>query len=134
MMWNIFEFRSSSFISPRSKGLLLVAALAVMLTLPISARAQGCAMCANNAAAVRAGAIKSLQNGILILLVPVVLMSGGFAVLAYRSRNRFHGRDYESDGRWDDELPPNLSPPPDSLREADFEVYEESESPVGASV
>ena len=91
-------------------------------------------MCANNAAAVRAEAIKSLQHGILILLVPVLLMGVGFAVLAYRSRNRFYGRDYESDGRWEDELPPISPPSPDSLREANLEVYEESETPVGASV
>ena len=90
-------------------------------------------MCANNAAAVRAGAIKSLQNGILILLVPVVLMVAGFVVLAYRSRNRFYGTDYESDG-WDDELPPISPPPPDIPQEADFEVREESETPVGASI
>ncbi len=91
-------------------------------------------MCANNAAAVRAEAIKSLQNGILILLVPVVLMAAGFAVLVYRSRNRFYGWGYASDGRWDDRLPPLSPQPPDSLLEMDFEVPEESETPVGASV
>jgi hypothetical protein len=133
-MRKIFRFRFSSFFSLRGKSLALVAALAVTLTLPISAFAQGCAMCANNAAAVRAGAIKSLQHGILILLVPVVLMAAGFAVLAYRSRNRFLGRDYESDGRWDDELPPISPQPSDSVQEADLEVYEESEAPVGVSV
>ena len=134
MTRKIFEFRPSTFASARGKFLAMVVSLAAGLTLPISAFAQGCAMCANNAAAVRAEAIKSLQNGILILLVPVVLMAAGFAVLAYRSRNRFYGRDYESDGRWDDELPP-LSPlPSDFLQETDLEVHQESETPVGASV
>ena len=91
-------------------------------------------MCANNAAAVRAEAIKSLQNGILILLVPVLLMGAGFAVLAYRSRNRFYGEEYESDGRWDGALPPVSPQPPDTMQEADFEAREEIETPVGASI
>jgi hypothetical protein len=129
-----YEFRVSSVGSCIRRWVGCLAVIAVIFATAQAARAQGCAMCANNAAAVRAGAIKSLQNGILILLVPVVLMAAGFAILAYRSRNRFLGRDYESDGRWDGELPPLSPEPSDSLQEADLEVYEESEAPVGVSV
>jgi len=134
MMRKIFEFRFSSFVSRIGVWAGRLAIIAVIFVSVQAARAQGCAMCANNAAAVRAEAIKSLQNGILILLVPVILMAAGFAVLVYRRRNRFYGRDFESDGRWDDELPPIPPPPSDLLREADLEVHEESETPVGAGV
>ena len=54
-------------------GRLLLAALAV-LTLAPSAFAQGCALCYTTAAAAGAAAARSLDIGILVLLVPALLM------------------------------------------------------------
>lgn len=96
--------------------------------------AQGCAMCANNASAIRAAAVRSLESGILILLVPVVLIVAGIAVLIFRSRNRFYGARSESEGGWEDDLSPASPLPPDLLREAHLEVHQESETGVGALV
>ncbi len=129
-----FNFRCSRFVARIGAWAGRLAVITVVFAAAQAARAQGCAMCANNAASVRAGAIKSLQDGILILLIPVIVMAGGFAVLVYRSRNRFRGRDFESDGGRDEEFPPVSPAPADSFREADQEAYRESETPVGAGV
>jgi len=140
-MRKIFEFRISSFQFPVSSFVSRIggwvgrlAVIAVIFATAQAAHAQGCAMCANNASAVREGAVRSLQNGILILLIPVVLMVAGIAVVVFRRRNTFYGEGIESEGGWDDNLSSVPPLPPDLLREARLEVHEESETAVGAQV
>jgi hypothetical protein len=46
-----------------------------------------CVMCGRTAAAQNAARIQHLQNGIITLLIPPVLILSGFLILAYRRRN-----------------------------------------------
>lgn len=46
-----------------------------------------CAQCFRTAAAQQAAGMKALNEGILILLVLVLVMLGGFAWVAYRRRD-----------------------------------------------
>ncbi len=90
---SIFEFRN-----PISKW---IAGLAMAIGSFAScgvAYAQGCAMCYNTAAAAKAAAIRALQSGILILLVPPALMFIGIFVLAFRSRERFEEEGFQDLG------------------------------------
>ena len=64
-------------------GKILLAALAV-LALPPGAFAQGCALCYTTAAAAGAAAARSIDIGILVLLVPALVMF--IAVLAFLVR------------------------------------------------
>ncbi len=75
---------------------------------PGVAFAQGCALCANNASALKAAALAALRNGILILLVPPVLIFIAIFVLAFRSRERFDEGDSQDLGL-DRELNERLS-------------------------
>ncbi len=61
-------------------GKILLAALAVLALAP-SAFAQGCALCYTTAAAAGAAAARSIDIGILVLLVPALVMF--IAVLAF---------------------------------------------------
>lgn len=79
----------------RNTALGLSAALLVLVD-STAARAQGCAMCYNTAAAAKATAIQALRSGILILLVPVALMFIGIFVLAFRSAERFSESKFET--------------------------------------
>ncbi len=54
-------------------GRFLLGALAVLALAP-SAGAQGCALCYTTAAAAGAAAARSIDIGILVLLVPALLM------------------------------------------------------------
>ncbi len=60
--------------------------LAVLLAIAPAASAQ-CAMCANAAAAQQAEARKALNLGIAALVMPVLLLIGGFVFLSYKRRN-----------------------------------------------
>ncbi len=65
--------------------LLGLAGVVAGLTLAApSAYAQGCAMCANNAAALKPHALAALRSGILILLVPPLLFFVGIFAFAFR--------------------------------------------------
>ncbi len=64
---------------------LLLAVVALACATP--ALAQGCAMCAQNAAAQNARAQQALNNGILMLVGPTVLLFGGVFLVAYKRRN-----------------------------------------------
>jgi hypothetical protein len=66
----------------------LVIALA-LLSVPLSAFAQGCALCYTQAASAGARMIAALRSGILILIAPPMLMTVGVAIVAYRRRNHF---------------------------------------------
>lgn len=54
--------------------------------------ALSCPFCYTQAASATTRFIHSLRNGILILVIPPLLMSIGFGVMAYRRRNTFYTR------------------------------------------
>ena len=59
----------------------------LLLVSPTHLHAQGCAMCYQSAASSGARLIHALKNGIVILMIPPLLMSGAFVRLVYRRRN-----------------------------------------------
>jgi len=59
----------------------------LLLVSPTCVHAQGCPMCYQSAAASGARLIHALKNGIVILMIPPLLMTGLFARLVYRKRN-----------------------------------------------
>ena len=83
----------------------LVFAGLFILTLPLPAFSQSCALCYTQAAAAGARMIQALRSGIIILMIPPACMSVGVTLLAYRKRNQFKRDGYDSytdqsDGRW----------------------------------
>jgi hypothetical protein len=52
--------------------------------------AQSCPFCYTQAAASSSQFLHALRSGILILVIPPMLMSIGFGVMAYRRRNSFY--------------------------------------------
>jgi hypothetical protein len=73
-----------------------------MLTLPLPAFSQNCALCYSQAAAAGARMIQALRSGILVLIVPPMIMWVAVTVIVYRKRNQFRQVDYtpESDSNW----------------------------------
>lgn len=69
------------------KALAVATGAALYFMLPFSAFAQGCAMCNANASAAKQAGIQALQNGILILLVPCLIIFAGVFCLAFRRRD-----------------------------------------------
>lgn len=69
--------------------LFCVAAIVVLATSQHTA-AQSCALCYQSASAAGPRAIHALRNGILILMIPPVFISGALAILVYRRRNIFN--------------------------------------------
>jgi hypothetical protein len=65
-------------------GLLVLA----ILTFPLPAFSQGCALCYTQAASSGAKMIAALRNGILILVIPPTLGSIGMVFLVHRKRNQ----------------------------------------------
>lgn len=59
----------------------------LMLAAAGPAFAQGCSMCAQNAAAQEARAQRALNNGILLLMAPSLLIFGGIVLVAYKRRD-----------------------------------------------
>jgi hypothetical protein len=80
--------KRSYLSSPMLRCLLILAALLLLCTPALFA--QSCSLCYTQAAASTARFIQALRSGILILMIPPMLMSIGFTVLAYRRRNTFH--------------------------------------------
>jgi hypothetical protein len=68
-------------------GVALVAL--IMLSAPLPAFSQSCALCYTQAASAGARMIEALRSGILILIVPPTLMSVGMIFIVYRKRNQF---------------------------------------------
>jgi hypothetical protein len=70
-----------------------------ILTLPLPAFSQNCALCYTQAASAGARMIQALRSGILVLIVPPTLMWVVVMVVVYRKRNQFRQVDYslESD-------------------------------------
>lgn len=90
-------------------SLLLLAAL--LLSLPPTASAQGCAMCRTAAAAANEAGQKTLDLAILVLLIPTVSIFLAVFYWAYRRRNQTR-EDLEAKS-----LPLSF---PTELREATF--------------
>jgi hypothetical protein len=68
--------------------LLWIAIVAVFVGfLPLTALGQGCPMCKSVAAAQSEQAAKSLNQAIVLLLVPPVTIMSGILVFAFRCRN-----------------------------------------------
>ena len=74
-----------------------------MLTLPLPAFSQNCALCYTQAASAGARMIQALRSGILVLIVPPMFMWVAITVVVYRKRNQFRQSDYtpESDRNWE---------------------------------
>ena len=70
-----------------------------ILTLPLPAFSQSCALCYTQAASAGARMIQALRSGILVLIVPPTLMWFVVTVILYRKRNQFRQVDHtlESD-------------------------------------
>jgi len=87
--------------SAKQKSVYLKLGLAglafLLLSSPTHLYAQGCAMCYQSAAASGARLIHALKNGIVILMIPPLLMTGFFARLVYRRRNLCNGELVEND-------------------------------------
>src|SRR5215471_8106304 len=67
-----------------------ILSLSVVFVSPQILVAQGCALCYTQAAGSTHRFIQALRSGILILVVPPMLLSVMFTVMAYRRRNSFH--------------------------------------------
>jgi hypothetical protein len=63
-----------------------LAVAVVMFGAVHTANAQGCAMCYTSAAAAKKAGMQALQNGILILLFPPLLMLAGIMWFTFRRR------------------------------------------------
>lgn len=81
-------------------GVALVAL--IMLSAPLPAFSQSCALCYTQAASAGARMIEALRSGIMILIVPPTLMSVGMIFIVYRKRNQFRqaADEPDSDGNW----------------------------------
>jgi hypothetical protein len=64
-------------------GVLILSAL----IFPNAAAAQGCALCYQSAASAGSRAIRALQNGIVVLIVPPFFICSAITYLVYRRRN-----------------------------------------------
>ena len=73
-----------------------------LLTVPLPAFSQSCALCYTQASSAGARVIQALRSGILILIVPPTLMSVGMIFIVYRKRNQFRQADDapDSDQNW----------------------------------
>lgn len=87
----------SSSVLRRMRLLLL----AVLLTAASTASFAQCALCYSSAKAGGKKFVQGLKSGILVLIVPPMFMSVGFAVFAYKKRNRYN--DDEERDRLDNE-------------------------------
>jgi len=77
-------------LPPVFRRCLVGLAAVTFLFVPVTLFAQSCSLCYTQAASSTARFIQALRSGILILMIPPMLMSVGFTVLAYRRRNTFH--------------------------------------------
>jgi hypothetical protein len=68
---------------------IVVAGVLILSTLIFAnaAAAQGCALCYQSAAAAGSRAIRALQNGIVVLIIPPLLICSAITYLVYRRRN-----------------------------------------------
>jgi hypothetical protein len=64
-----------------------------ILSLPIPAFSQNCALCYSQAASAGARMSQALRSGILALIVPPMFMWVAITVIVYRKRNQFRQAD-----------------------------------------
>jgi hypothetical protein len=76
----------SSFLPAIGRLAAGLAVAVVMFGAVHTANAQGCAMCYTSAAAAKKAGMQALQNGILILLFPPLLMFAGIIWFTFRRR------------------------------------------------
>jgi len=86
-------------------GLAAMALVGLMLLAPLSAFAQGCALCYTQAASAGARMIQALRSGILILIIPPTLMSIGMIFVVRKKSNQYRQAGYtgasgDEDGEW----------------------------------
>jgi hypothetical protein len=67
------------------------------LAAPATLAAQSCAMCYQSAAASGPRTIHALNTGILILMFPPALITGGIFYLGFKKRNTYHEPETESE-------------------------------------
>ncbi|HUA14589.1 MAG TPA: hypothetical protein VMG31_04775 [Verrucomicrobiae bacterium] len=79
----------------------LACGVAFLLFLAPAAFGQGCALCYTQAAGSGNRMIHALREGILILVIPPLLLSTAFTLMAYRRREQFR----EIDDRGDSWIP-----------------------------
>lgn len=89
---SILELRRAGFrlLARLRQGAGAMALGLVLLANPGVAYAQGCAMCKASAAALKDDALKALESGIIILMIPPVLIFVGLITLAFRRANTFN--------------------------------------------
>jgi hypothetical protein len=85
--------------------LLIIVALVglAMLSAPLPAFSQSCALCYTQAASAGTRMIQALKSGILVLIVPPTFMSIGMIFIVYRKRNQVRQDDDapdDSDRKW----------------------------------
>jgi len=90
-----------SFFSTALRRIRLLL-LAALLTAASTASFAQCALCYSSAKAGGKKFIEGLKSGILVLIVPPMFMSVGFAVFAYKKRNRYNDSDERDrlDNEW----------------------------------
>ena len=81
-----YQLVFSSFRPAKGRFAAGLAVAVVMFGAVHTANAQGCAMCYTSAAAAKKAGMQALQNGILILLFPPLLMFAGIIWLTFRRR------------------------------------------------
>ena len=73
----------------------------VLVTIPLPAFSQSCALCYTQAAASGLRMIEALKSGILILIVPPTLVTIGMIGVLYHKRNQCRAEiSAELDGNW----------------------------------
>ena len=104
-----FDFRFSLFDSRVGRWLASGIAAALAITMPVAAQAQGCAMCYASASAAKKAGMEALQNGVLVLLFPPLLM---FAVILWHT---FHRRGADESRQPGSSLGGGITPQPCEL-------------------
>ena len=77
------------------KKLLLTTAIVVLLMVPATTLAQGCALCYTQAAGSGSKMIQALKSGILVMVFPPMGICVFLTVMGYRKRNKFHSLEPE---------------------------------------
>jgi hypothetical protein len=72
-----------------------------ILTIPLPAFSQNCALCYTQAASAGARMIQALRSGILVLIVPPTLMSVGMIFIVYHKRNQFKRSEFADESGQD---------------------------------
>jgi hypothetical protein len=85
----IFDFlrqlADSIFDSRVGRWLASGIAAALAIAVPVAARAQGCVMCYTSASAAKKAGMEALQNGVMVLLFPPLLI---FAAILWHTFHR----------------------------------------------